>query len=227
MGSTLIFAFMRTRDENKIEAIYREALKMLVNEGFDGFSIQKLAKEAGVSPATIYIYFKDKEDLLLQLHKRELDKYFEYVMKDFDPEMDFATGLAHQWKRRAEYVILHSDEAHFMEHFTFTPLLPKSNKMRDPRFTDMMKRFVIKAIQNKELVTMPFEVYWSVAFAPLYNLVRFHKAGMSLTGEPFQLTGEMLMQTLSRVLKALKPGEDEPVPDINCLSWATKHLINK
>lgn len=218
---------MRTRDENKIEAIYREALKMLVNEGFDGFSIQKLAKVAGVSPATIYIYFSDKEDLLLQLHKRELDKYFNYVMKDFDPEMDFATGLAHQWKRRAEYVIGHSDEAHFMENFSFTPLLPKSAKMRDPRFSEMMKRFVIKAIRNKELVTMPFEVYWSVAFAPLYNLVRFHKAGMSLTGEKFELTDEMLTQTLSLVLKALKPGKEELVPEITCINTGLKHPDTK
>ena len=205
MGSTLIFAFMRTRDENKIEAIYQQALKMVVNEGFDGLSMQRLAKAAGVSPATIYIYFKDKEDLLLQLHKRELDKYFAFVMDGFDPELDFATGLAIQWKRRAEYVIMHSDEAHFMEHFTFTPLLSKSIAMRDPRFKETMHRFVSKAIRNKELVVMPFEVYWSVAFAPLYNLVRYHKAGMNLAGEKFELTDAMLNQTLSLVLKALKP----------------------
>jgi len=206
---------MRTRDENKIEAIYREALKMIVKEGFDGLSMQKLAKVAGVSPATIYIYFSSKEDLLLQLYKRELDKYFEYVMKDFDPEMDFATGLAHQWKRRAEYIIQHQDEGHFMEHFKYTPLLAKTAvKMREERFTDMMKRFVCKAIGNKELVAMPFEVYWSIAFAPLYSLVRLHKAGINHAGEKFRLTDAMLMQTLSLVLKALKPGEDQPIPEI-------------
>ena len=217
MGSTLIFAFMRTRDENKIEAIYREALEMVVNEGFEGLSMQKLARAAGVSPATIYIYFSDKEDLLLQLHKRELDKYFAYVLEDFDPEMDFATGLAIQWKRRAEYVIRHSDEAHFLEQFKFIPLQAKSFGMRDKSFKEIMSRFVSKAIRNKELVVMPFEVYWSVAFAPLYNLVRYHKAGMNQAGEKFELTDAMLMQTLSLVLKALKPGPDEPVPDITCM----------
>jgi len=217
MGSTLIFAFMRTRDENKIEAIYREALEMVVNEGFEGLSMQKLAKAAGVSPATIYIYFKDKEDLLLQLHKRELDKYFAHIMDGFDPDLDFAAGLAFQWKRRAEYVISHPNEGHFLENFAFTPLLPKSIRLRDKRFSELMYRFVNKAIQNKELVVMPFEVYWSVAFAPLYNLVRYHKAGMNLSGEKFELTDEMLMQTLSLVLKALKPGADEPVPDITCM----------
>ena len=197
---------MRTRDENKIEAIFQQALELIVNEGFDGFSMQKLAKAAGVSPATIYIYFKDKEDLLLQMNKRLCDQYFVHILSDFDPEeMDFATGLAIQWKRRARYAIDHPDIAHFMEHFSFTPLQYKSVKMRDKHFHKVMHRFVTKAIENKELVSMPFEVYWSVAFAPLFNLVKLHKIGMNLAGEPFELTDEKLMQTLGLVLKALKP----------------------
>lgn len=196
---------MRIRDENKKEAIFQKALEMIVNEGFEGLSMQRLARAAEVSPATIYIYFKDKEDMLLQLHKREHGRFMDNTVEGFDPEMDFATGLATQWKNRAKYVIDHPDRAHFMEHFTFTPLLAKSVQSRDPRFSDMMRRFVSKAIANKELVEMPFEVYWSVAFAPLYNLVRYHKAGMNLQGEKFELTDTMLMQTLSLVLKALKP----------------------
>ncbi|HXO77347.1 MAG TPA: helix-turn-helix domain-containing protein, partial [Puia sp.] len=63
---------MRVRDESKVEAIYQQALKMIVEEGFDGLSMQKLARAAGVSPATIYIYFKDRDDLLLQLHQLEV-----------------------------------------------------------------------------------------------------------------------------------------------------------
>jgi AcrR family transcriptional regulator len=196
---------MRARDENKKEAIFQKALETIVNEGFEGLSMQKLARAAGVSPATIYIYFKDKEDMLLQLHKREHGRFMDNTVEGFDPEMDFATGLAVQWKNRARYVIDHPDRGHFMEHFTFTPLLAKSVQSRDPRFSDTMHRFVNKAIANKELLQMPFEVYWSVAFAPLYNLVRYHKAGMNLIGEKFVLTDTMLMQTLSLVLKALKP----------------------
>jgi hypothetical protein len=68
-----------------------------------------------------------------------------------------------------------------------------------------MHRFVSKAIENKELVKMPFEVYWSVAYAPLYNLLKYHKSGMTQNGDPFVLTDTMLMQTLALVLKALKP----------------------
>jgi AcrR family transcriptional regulator len=196
---------MRVRDENKIASILVEARKMIVEEGFDGLSMQKLAKAAGVSPATIYIYFKDRDDLLIQLYKQESDVFFEYIFRDFDPEMDFATGLAVQWKRRAQYVIDNIDNTHFMEYFKYSPLHQKATALRDPKYTEGMKRFVRKAIANKELVNMPFEVYWSVAFAPLYNLVHYHKIGRNMAGDPFVLTDEMLMQTLALVLKALKP----------------------
>ena len=196
---------MRLRDENKIESIFDQALSMVVQVGFDGLSMQKLAKAAGVSPATIYIYFKDRDDLLLQLHKRERDKFFMFVMEGFDPEMDFATGLTVQWKNRAKYAIDHPDRAHFLEHFTFTPLHERCRHEKNPVFKQGMKRFLEKAIANRELVNMSIEVYWSVAFAPLYNLVRFHKAGFNMAGDPFVLTDEMLLQTLALVLRAVKP----------------------
>ena len=196
---------MRVRDESKVEAIYQQALKMIVEEGFDGLSMQKLARAAGVSPATIYIYFKDRDDLLMQLYQLEADKYFAYVLVGFDPEMDFATGLSVQWKNRAQYIIDHPDKAHFMEHFKYTPLHKKCVINRGRPFTVAMERFVSKAIENNELVKMPMAVYWSVAFAPLFNLVQWHKAGRSIGGEPFSLTDEMLQQTLGLVLKALRP----------------------
>ncbi|HEY4287455.1 MAG TPA: TetR/AcrR family transcriptional regulator [Puia sp.] len=196
---------MRVRDESKVEAIYQQALKMIVAEGFDGLSMQKLARAAGVSPATIYIYFKDRDDLLLQLYQLEVDKYFAYVLRGFDPEMDFATGLSVQWKNRAQYIVDHPDKAHFMEHFKFTPLHDKVMVNKNKPFLDAMHRFVEKAIENKELIQMSPEVYWSIAFAPLFNLMQWNKAGKSIGGRPFSLTDEMLHQTLALVLKALRP----------------------
>ena len=58
---------MRTRDENKEQTVQQKALELLVNQGFEGFSMQKLAKAAKVSPATLYIYYKDKDDLITSI----------------------------------------------------------------------------------------------------------------------------------------------------------------
>lgn len=197
---------MRNRDENKKEAILEHALKTIVQKGFDGLSMQKLAKAAGVSPATIYIYFKDRDDLLVQLFEVHMTNYFGYIMRGLDPEMDFATGLKTQWRNRADFVMKHPDVAHFMEHFTYTPLhYQVVKKIKGNATGNAMSRFVQKAIRDKQLVAMPIEVYWSVAFAPLYNLLRWNKIGNNMAGEKFKLTDEMMEQTLALVLKALKP----------------------
>src|SRR5436190_7212976 len=107
---SFIFAVhMRTRDENKERSVRQKALKMIVAQGLTGFSMQKLAKAAGVSPATIYIYFKDKEDLVLQLCTEASEKMLDITFKNFDPSMSFSDGLRIQWENRAKYCLKYPD----------------------------------------------------------------------------------------------------------------------
>ena len=73
------------------------------------------------------------------------------------------------------------------------------------KFKENMKAFVSNAIKNKELVKVPVEVYWSVAFAPLYTLVQFHIAGTSIGGHKFKFSEKIMLETLALVVKALKP----------------------
>ena len=196
---------MRTRDINKERAIRNQALKMIVKHGFDGLSMQKLAKAAAVSPATIYIYFKDREDLILQLFAEASNKMTEATLKDFDPSMSFSEGLKVQWMNRARYCMANPDEMHFLEQIRHSPLQEKSLEIMGTKFKENMKAFVSNAIKNKELVKVPVEVYWSVAFAPLYTLVQFHIAGTSIGGHKFKFSEKIMLETLALVVKALKP----------------------
>ena len=71
-------------------------------------------------------------------------------------------------------------------------------------FRQAMGTFMKNAVKNNEIDYLPLEVYWSVAFAPLYNLVRFHIEGKSIGVKPFKLTDEILWQTFDLVVKGLK-----------------------
>jgi TetR/AcrR family transcriptional repressor of multidrug resistance operon len=198
---------MRTRDENKERAIRQKAIEMIVEKGFDGLSMQKLAKAAGVSPATIYIYYKDREDLIIRLWAGEMQEMQESTLKGFDPSMSFEEGLKVQWLNRAKFCIDNPARIHFMEQIKYSPYNDVCLKAMDPRFLKAMGEFVHNAIKRKELVKLPLEVYWSVAFAPLYQLVRLHMSGRGMGGgsEKFVLDEKTINQTLKLVLKALKP----------------------
>jgi len=59
---------MRKRDDNKIQAIRESVLDLCMTEGLSNLTTAKVAQRAGVSPATIYIYYHGKTDLLSRLY---------------------------------------------------------------------------------------------------------------------------------------------------------------
>src|SRR5436190_13384426 len=130
---------MRTRDESKEQTLRQKAIEMIVKDGFDGLSMQKLAKSAGISPATIYIYYKDRDDLILQLSAEASKKMAEATLKNFDPDMHFDEGLKVQWMNRAKYCMKNPLQMHFLEQIRYSPFHDKAYKMADTSFITAMK----------------------------------------------------------------------------------------
>lgn len=197
---------MRARDENKICELHRRTVEMIVRDGLDGFGVNKLAKAAGVSPATIYIYYKDREDLIVQTAIRVTATMLEESLKDFDPEnMSFEEGLRKQWQNRSRYFINNPLDVEFIEKMRYSHLYDKVADTVYNTFKEVMGKFYHSAVTRGELIQLPIEVYWSVAFAPLYQLIKFHSQAKSFGDKKFVFTEETMEHTLQLVLKALKP----------------------
>ncbi|MDQ3143188.1 MAG: TetR/AcrR family transcriptional regulator [Bacteroidota bacterium] len=79
--------------------IQKAAMEIFIKEGFEKTSIRKIAAEIEYSPSTIYLYYKDKDDLLLELHREAFQKMmhsFEQNMQKPDPfDRLKAMGLAY------------------------------------------------------------------------------------------------------------------------------------
>lgn len=58
---------LRQKEEMK-DLILNTAMKLFLEEGFGNVSIRRIAEKIEYSPATIYLYFKDKDDILCALH---------------------------------------------------------------------------------------------------------------------------------------------------------------
>jgi len=195
---------MRIRDENKEAAIREKAMEMIVKEGFDGLSMQKLAKAAGVSPATIYIYFKNREEMVQQLFKVAQQAFAETALKNFDPNATLEDGLWTQWKNRLRYIEEYPVYFQFYEQFRNTHLI--NHKSVDMSvFRENMMLFVKNAIKRGELARMEPEIFWSIAYGSFYSLIKFHLQEKKMMTETFRLTDAKLKQTLKMVVKALRP----------------------
>ncbi len=55
----------------KYDQVVAGARKVFLSEGFEGASVDLIAKEAGVSKATLYSYFPDKRVLVVEVAKEE------------------------------------------------------------------------------------------------------------------------------------------------------------
>jgi len=194
---------MRYRDENKIQAIRESAIQMVAKDGLENFGINRLAKAAGVSPATIYIYYKDKEDLLTSISTEEGLRMTRATLKNFDPEMTFKEGLWVQWKNRAAFALDNHQSANFFEQLRNSTYKDKMLETITMEFRKIMGDYIHNAVKRGEISEMPLEVYWSVAFAPLYSLIKFHNEGQSLGGRKFKFSDKVMKQTFDCVIKGL------------------------
>lgn len=58
------------------ELILGTARRLFVEEGFGKVTIRRIAAQIEYSPATIYLYFKDKNDILSALHREGFERFF-------------------------------------------------------------------------------------------------------------------------------------------------------
>jgi AcrR family transcriptional regulator len=58
------------------DLILNVATAMFIEEGYDKTSIRKIADKIEYSPATIYLYFKDKDEIFHAIHDKGFDKFF-------------------------------------------------------------------------------------------------------------------------------------------------------
>ena len=194
---------MRKKDENKEIAIREKAMEMIVMEGFDGLSMQKLAKAANISASTIYIYFKNREDLLNQLFIQVQQTFSDVALAGFSPDLSFEDGLWLQWKNRLSFILKYPVHYQFYEQFRNSPLINHTG-INLSVFKNNMNHFVLNAIKRGELPKMEPEIFWSLAYGSFYSLVRFHLNEKSMMNENFKLTESIMKETFKLVIKALQ-----------------------
>ena len=81
------FSAMRTKDDEKVAALFEATVKLVNEIGFVSSSVSKIAKEASVSPATIYVYYKSKEDLLVSTYIEINLDLSKALLRDFNDKL--------------------------------------------------------------------------------------------------------------------------------------------
>src|SRR5262245_6648576 len=63
----------KEKANGKYEAILRAAIRVFARSGFFNSKVADVASEAGVADGTVYLYFKNKDDILISIFNHVMD----------------------------------------------------------------------------------------------------------------------------------------------------------
>ncbi|BAQ11675.1 transcriptional regulator [Bacillus sp. OxB-1] len=141
------------RDKPKYKQIVDAAVIVIAENGYHQAQVSKIAKEAGVADGTIYLYFKNKEDILINVFREKMAIFInelEEILKRNHTVSELLYALIENHFR-----ILHEDR-----HLAIVTQLElrQSNKELRTRINNVLREYLAlldqilkKGIENGEL----------------------------------------------------------------------------
>ncbi len=85
------------RREQKKQQILRSLHNMIMNRNFQEIGVREIAKEAGVSPASIYNFFGSKEELAKQIFYHLMEEEGEAFQKMMEADIPFEEKMENMY----------------------------------------------------------------------------------------------------------------------------------
>ena len=158
---------MRTKDNQKEAALFEATVKLVNDIGFASSSVSKIAREAGVSPATIYVYHKNKEDLLVSTYiaiKLDLSKA---LLRDFNERLPIRDILKKVWFNMFEYISSNLEYYKFVEQFSSSPYNSLINRQEVEQYFDPLTRVLQSGIEQKIIKNVNFDILTAFMYHPI------------------------------------------------------------
>lgn len=184
---------MRSRDYDKQNRIKEAMVRLILRDGINGTSVSKIAKEAGVSSATIYVYYESKEDMLFEVFREYAGKSYDYLMERIRPTMGAEELIEVIVKSCYHFSVEHKEIFSFVEQCSRCPTLSSrfSEKESSCHITDLIHEYQARgAIRSFSDLNIS-----AVLFAP----VRF----LALNRQWFEKEEDVLLDELVRMVQRM------------------------
>lgn len=158
---------MRTKDDEKDSALFEATVKLVNEIGFASSSVSKIAREAGVSPATIYVYYKNKEDLLVSTYiaiKLDLSKA---LLRDFNDHLPIRDILRNVWFNMFEYISNNLEYYKFVEQFSSSPFSSLVDKQEVEQYFVPLVKVLQTGIEQKIIKNVNFDILTAFMYHPI------------------------------------------------------------
>ena len=134
--------------EGKRERILDAAIKVFAAEGFYNAKVSQIAHEAGVADGTIYLYFKSKDDLLINLFEDRMEMVNANLREAIETESTAVARLRRIVKLHLELVEQNRDMAEVIS----VELRQSSKFIREysnPKFAEFLRTIAGAVVEGQ------------------------------------------------------------------------------
>lgn len=163
---------MRVLDETKKENIGRAAIKLIVTEGFAATSMHRIADEARVAASTIYLYFRNKEDMLNNLYLMVKRDFSEKLFEHFDAVMPVEQGIRRIYENIVRYFEDNPLNSSFMEQFENSALIQDEQREEARSLYQQVFTLIERGIDEGILKSVSSMSIASFIFYPIVSKIR-------------------------------------------------------
>jgi len=169
------------------DRVLREAHALFLELGFAEVSMQQIANAAGMTKASLYYHFRNKEDLFAQVARHEITRYFGGAIADLEGVESFQEQL----ERFAKFAFraIRSDFSRLMDDFKRHVSIECQERMRmesgefDP--IQLLRPYFDRAKSAGELRDIDVDVAVALYFAMVGGLIMFsqHTTNIELSDD--------------------------------------------
>lgn len=185
---------MRTRDYDKQRRIKESMVRLILQDGLAGASVAKIARDAGVSPATIYVYYDSKEAMVAEVFRECSRQSYDYLQAMLRPEMDGRELIETIVRGYYDYTVEHEEIFSFVEQCSRCPSVAEEVSEEDCccQIFDLIHEYQRRGI----LRNYSDQNYAAVLFAPVKFIATNRTCGSGDIGGQLSELARMLERML-------------------------------
>ncbi len=191
--------------DDKRFAVIHAALDLVAEHGFHGAPMAAVADRADVAAGTIYRYFENKDDLILETFRFLGDMLRKVIMQGYPQGATVRERYLHVGASMMRHLVASPRELRFLEQFQNSPY--GANRRRELMLGKGDRNLVLDLFEEGRregiVKDLPIPVLYALAFGPMVQICRDAAFGF------ITLDDRLLADTVESCWDAVRRRENE------------------
>jgi AcrR family transcriptional regulator len=163
---------VRCKDESKVHAIYKATLALVKERGLAGITMGDISKEASIATGTLYIYFRNKDELIRALFTECRQKSACYYFEGVDTPLPFEERMKKLFRNIICFKMKNFEISAFLEQSYHSPYVHITDLKKKQKALFPLLELIQEGIDNKKIKDTDIELIVSYLFGITNEMVK-------------------------------------------------------